>query len=91
MRIVIDVVHVRCRDRIVRLRDAYLEPFAASSGWGTPAECVEALELACHVGKVARALTWARAVLGGEPDPRFENVPIDCLGTVLESSYLSDF
>jgi hypothetical protein len=40
-------------------RDAYLEVF---SDVAPHAELVETLELACRVGKVARALTWERAI-----------------------------
>src|SRR5258706_10549139 len=45
--------------RLLRLRDAYLEVF---SDLAPHAELVSTLELACRVGKVARALTWSRAV-----------------------------
>jgi hypothetical protein len=44
---------------VLRVRDAYLDVF---SDLAPHAELVEALELACHVGKAARALTWERAL-----------------------------
>ncbi len=44
--------------QILRLRDSYLDVF---SDLAPRAELVEALELACRVGKIARALTWNRA------------------------------
>ena len=44
---------------VPRVRDAYLEVF---SDLAPHTELVEALELACHVGKAARALTWDRAL-----------------------------
>jgi hypothetical protein len=43
----------------VRVRDAYLEPFAHLA---PHAELVETLELARQVAKIARALTWHRAL-----------------------------
>jgi pimeloyl-ACP methyl ester carboxylesterase len=51
--------------QILRLRDSYLDVF---SDLAPHAELVEALELACRVGKIARALTWNRALTtpGGE-------------------------
>lgn len=44
---------------VVRPRDAYLEVFSDLAGH---AELVDELETACWVGKVARVLTWARAL-----------------------------
>jgi phosphotransferase family enzyme len=48
----------------IRMRDAYLAVF---DDLATPAELVHTLELACHVGKVARALVWERAVRSAAP------------------------
>ncbi|MBM7770678.1 hypothetical protein JOD54_000882 [Actinokineospora baliensis] len=48
-----------------RGRDAYLEAF---TDLAPRAELVADLELACRVGKIARALTWHRAI-NGEPGP----------------------
>ena len=51
-------------DRL-RLRDAYLEPFGELA---PHAELVDTLELACRVGKIARALTWQRSVSAYDPE-----------------------
>jgi hypothetical protein len=73
--------------QILRVRDAYLEAF---SDIASHAELVVALELACRVGKVARALTWNRALemLGDDEAGQFASAPIQCLVSLLESSYL---
>jgi Phosphotransferase enzyme family len=70
----------------LRARDAYLEVF---SDLAPRTELVETLALACQVGKVARALTWERAVRelpaeGGE----HEEAPLACLAALLDDSYL---
>jgi Phosphotransferase enzyme family len=73
---------------LVRIRDAYLEPF---SDLASRDELVEALELACRVGKVARALTWARAVTQSDPDEldnHYAAAPLQCLRSLLDDSYL---
>ena len=72
---------------ILRLRDAYLEPF---SDIAPHAELVAALELACRVGKVARTLTWSRTVgaLGDEEAGQFASAPRQELGSLLDDSYL---
>ena len=73
---------------IERLRDGYLEVFG---DLGSHAELVEALELACRVGKVARALTWQRAIgaLGwDEVDDDWARGPIESMASVLDESYL---
>jgi hypothetical protein len=71
-----------------RIRDAYLEAF---SDLAPHAQLVETLELACRVGKVARALTWARAVAQSdfeELDKHFANAPFASLRSLLDDSYL---
>lgn len=79
-----------------RLRTAYLEAF---SDIAAPAELAATLELACRVGKVARALIWHRAIqaeldtVGDDaPDgavPReFADAPLRRLASVLDASYL---
>jgi hypothetical protein len=73
-----------------RARDAYLEVF---SDCGPRAELGELLELACHVAKIARALTWHRALQAareqGEPvDPEWADAPLQTLATVLDEHYL---
>ena len=74
--------------RIEQLRDAYLEPF---SGFGTHAELVAAVELACRVGKVARALTWLRATSairpGDETRDYFRRAPLESLSGVLDADW----
>lgn len=73
---------------IHRLRDAYLEAF---SDIAPHSELVEALELACRVGKVARALTWDRALKGLRPEDvqdSFARAPLECLRSLLDDSYL---
>ena len=50
---------------VARVRDAYLEPFTSLA---PRAELIAQLELACHVGKVARCLTWAGALSGLPPE-----------------------
>lgn len=60
---------------ILRARDAYLEVF---SDVAPHAELVEELELACRVGKIARALTWDRAlrVQGYDQAGKFARSPL---------------
>ena len=71
-----------------RLRDAYLGPFADLAPHG---ELVEELELACRVGKVARAMTWHRSVSAYAPDEveeRWLSGPAESLFSLLEDSWL---
>jgi hypothetical protein len=72
--------------RILRVRDAYLEvfgPFAPRD------QLIDALELACRVGKVARALTWQRAVrTAGDGSEEFAEAPFESLASLLEDNYL---
>jgi hypothetical protein len=55
-------------------------------------ELVETLELACRVAKVARALTWERALLAGRDtegsDDDFARAPLATLESFLDDSYL---
>jgi hypothetical protein len=75
--------------RIVRARDAYLEPFA---DLGSRAELVETLELACRLGEIARSLVWARALgeYGERAPDTFQTAPMEHLGALLDTSYLGD-
>jgi Phosphotransferase enzyme family len=73
-----------------RARDAYLDVFADR---GPRAQLGELLELACHVAKIARALTWHRALQAareqGEPvDPEWADAPLQTLAMVLDPHYL---
>ncbi len=72
---------------MLRVRDAYLEPFGAL---GTRAELVETLELACRVAQIARALVWARAVgeMGAEAPDTYQTAPMEHLANLLDPSYL---
>ena len=73
---------------LLGIRDAYLEIF---SDLAPHAELVATLELACRVGKVARALTWARAVAQSDPDElddHYARAPVACLRSLLDDSYL---
>ena len=75
---------------ILRARDAYLEVFTDVA---PRAELAETLELACRVAKVARALTWERALRAAreqneEVDAYFASAPAETLAAVLDESYL---
>jgi hypothetical protein len=72
---------------ILRVRDAYLEPFA---GLGSRADLVETLELACRVAQIARALVWARAVgeMGAEAPDTYQTAPMQHLANLIDPSYL---
>jgi Phosphotransferase enzyme family len=73
---------------LAQIRDAYLHVF---SDLAPHAQLVATLELACRVGKVARALTWSRAVAQSDPgqlDEQYANAPLACLRSLLDSSYL---
>lgn len=73
---------------VEELRDAYLRPF---SDLAPHSQLVDTLELACRVAKVARALTWERALLSGEDsstDRDFSRAPLESLESVLDESYL---
>jgi hypothetical protein len=67
-------------DAVSRPRDAYLEVFSDLAPHG---ELVAEMELACRVAKIARVLTWARAV-GGHADE-----PLESLGALLADSSLA--
>jgi hypothetical protein len=74
--------------QIRRLRDSYLDVF---SDLARRAELVETLELACRVGKIARALTWNRALrtLGGEgEEEEWARAPLETLASLLDDAYL---
>jgi len=75
--------------RFLRARDAYLDAFAGLAG---RAELGETLALACRVAKIARVLTWERALRAareqGAVDPDWAGAPLATLATVLDPSYL---
>jgi len=71
---------------LLTIRDAYLEVFG---DLGSRETLVEELELACHVGKVARSLVWHRALaLLGDEGHDFASAPFEWLSEVLAESYL---
>lgn len=67
--------------RIVRVRNAYLEAFRAEA---PQLELVSTLRLACKVARVARALTWHRAV-SGQPElaSDYARIPFEKLAELL--------
>jgi hypothetical protein len=73
---------------LTQIRDAYLLVF---SDLAPHTQLAATLELACRVGKVARALTWSRAIAPSDPgqlDQQYANAPLACLRSLLDSSYL---
>jgi phosphotransferase family enzyme len=68
---------------VERVRDAYLEPF---TDLAPRAELVAEIEVACRVAKVARALTWERAVRLDPGD--FARAPLETL-LGLEAHWMS--
>ncbi|MGH9039817.1 MAG: phosphotransferase [Acidimicrobiia bacterium] len=76
--------------RFLRARDAYLDVFAAGA---SRAELVATLELACRVAKMARVLTWDRALRaardqGEAIEERFAMAPLETLAALLDDSYV---
>lgn len=76
--------------RFISARDTYLGAFAHSAG---AEDLAATLELACRVAKVARALTWNRALQaarddGDEIDDHSATAPLQCLASLLDQSYL---
>ena len=74
--------------QILRLRDSYLDVF---SDLAPHSELVASLELACRVGKIARALTWHRAVSAfgrDNVDEEWARAPFETLAALLDESYL---
>ncbi|MQA81473.1 MAG: phosphotransferase [Streptosporangiales bacterium] len=71
-------------------RDTYLQGFAHSAG---DEDLAATLELACRVAKVARALTWNRALQaarddGDEIDDGWVTAPLESVASLLDESYL---
>ena len=65
--------------RVLRVRDAYLEPFETL---GSRRELIETAELACWVARAARVLTWQRAVGESAPDD-YAGIPFGKLRELL--------
>jgi hypothetical protein len=76
--------------RFADARDAYLEVFSPVA----PDEgLVATLELACRIAKIARVLTWDRAVRaardeGQEVDQNWSTAPMETLASLLDDSSL---
>ena len=81
LRVSVDAPEIR------KLRDAYLEPFGDLA---SHADLVATLELACRVGKAARALTWDRALRtqGYQAAGEFADAPLRSMAALLDDSYL---
>jgi hypothetical protein len=74
--------------RLQHVQSAYLAVF---DDLAPRAELVHTLELACHVAKIARVLTWQRALQTlerDEPSP-FARAPLRWFGAVLDPDYVS--
>jgi hypothetical protein len=73
--------------RVLRARDAYLEVF---TDLAPRADLVEELELACRVGKVARALTWERSIReqGYDEAGEFARAPLESLDSLLDDTWM---
>jgi hypothetical protein len=76
--------------RFLRARDAYLGVFADLAPLH---ELAGTLELACRVAKIARALTWDRALQAArdqdeEVDDNWATAPLESLLTLLDDSYV---
>lgn len=69
-----------------RLRDSYLDVFADVA---PEAELREELDLACRLTKVARTLTWQRALQLADDDHKFASAPLNTLLSVEKPSYAS--
>ena len=71
--------------RVERVRDAYLAEFV---GLASRAELVRSAELACQVAKVARVLSWTRALaaLGADEDAELARAPLHWFGMLLDPS-----
>lgn len=70
---------------IVRLRDAYLAPFAHL---GSHAELVDTLVLACRVAKAGRCLSWARALELDDQVQAFARAPLEIFASIPDDSCL---
>jgi Phosphotransferase enzyme family len=76
--------------RFAAARDAYLEVFRPIA---PDEDLVVTLELACRVAKIARVLTWDRAVRaardeGEEVEETWATAPMETLASLLDDSYL---
>jgi hypothetical protein len=76
------------RRPVCRVRDAYLDAF---TDLAPHTELVDTLELACRLGKIARTLTWERAIRAAGPrelDERWTSAAFETLASLLGDPYL---
>jgi hypothetical protein len=76
--------------RFADARDAYLDVFGPLA---RGEDLAATLDLACRVAKIARVLTWDRAVRaardeGQEVDENWTSAPMETLASLLDDSYL---
>jgi hypothetical protein len=71
--------------RVERVRDAYLAEFADLA---SHAELVRTAALACHVAKIARVLTWTRALaaMGSDEGGELARAPLHWFSLLLDPS-----
>lgn len=79
-------------DLFTRARDAYLAGFADLA---PHEDLVATLDVACRVAKIARALTWDRAVRAARESGQhvredWAEAPLQTLASILDSSYLDE-
>jgi hypothetical protein len=77
--------------RVVAARDAYLDVFAGLGAAGEDA--ADTLATACRVAKIARTLTWDRALRaareqGEQVDDTWSRAPLASLASLLDESYV---
>lgn len=74
---------------VAKVRDAYLEPFTHLA---SRADLVEQVQRSCHIGKVARSLSWAAALtgVGAAEAVDYADAPFGWLALLLDASYLGD-
>jgi hypothetical protein len=75
--------------RVLRVQDAYLEVFGDLA---PRRELADVLPVACRVAKIARTLTWERALRaareqGAPIDPAWSGAAFETLASVLQPSY----
>jgi hypothetical protein len=76
--------------RFLRARDAYLDVFRAAA---PDEDLASTLEIACRIAKIARVLTWDRAISaardqGEELDENWSKAPMETLASLLDDSYI---
>lgn len=85
------LLHVPIDDpQFGRVKDAYLEVFGHLA---RGEDLARTLQIACRVAKIARVLTWERALLaarvqGESLRPDYQRAPLETLFSLLDGSYL---